>query len=342
MPYQYALDAARLLERCRGELDDVLREATSRDDARFKSSKSPGGFIVSPLFALQEALAETDRLLLDLFLGLLEQEKAACVSSKRIQQLCAFSSTATLSANVDLLISILQIKRKEAVEDGGSQQDTDNKRCFCPERNASDSLLFRLIVALQLCSIRINDALWVVAGRRKKEVKAKPDAAAHQPLVMISVMCSLGLFANSYLRSVPLVRLREGLSIRRILASATLKSAAVDSPVVQNLARLGLAAVCVNIARGVWNNVWMRNQMRKSQKAIVEWNQQWRVVQSTTSSWGDIPNAADLSQANLLQVKQTQKLIEYTLREPSKVRNLQTNDASPDSQPLQTHPYLCL
>ena len=112
MAYQYALDAARLLERCRNELDDVLREAASGGDARSFTGGGKRPPWTSPLLSLEEALGETDRLLLDLFLGLLEQEKTSCASSKRIQQLCAFSSTATLSANVDLLVSVLQIKRK--------------------------------------------------------------------------------------------------------------------------------------------------------------------------------------------------------------------------------------
>jgi hypothetical protein len=337
MAYQYALDAARLLERCRSELDDVIREAFSRGDARF--TRSPARSLrASPLLSLEEALAETDRLLLGLLISLLEHEKAACIGSKRIQQLCAFSSTATLSANVDLLVSVLQIKRKEAIHDGGIQQDTGNKHCFCPERSASDSLLFRLIVALQLCSIRINDAFLVVSGRRK-ERKEKSNASAYPNLVMVSTAatCSLGLLANNYLRGVPFARSREMSSVQRSVAAFSLLSVSADSPVVLNLARLGLAFVSINVARGIWNNVWMRNQLSKSRKAIVEWNRQWRVIQSTTSSWGDIPNASELSQANLLQAKQTQKLIEYTLREPSKVREPGSNDPCAVSELLLAH-----
>jgi acetyl esterase/lipase len=364
MAHQYALDAARLLERCRSGLDDVLREASVvvRDDVddddhepsppqlgkgrrrpRFPTSSS---FRSSPLLSLSKALEETDRLLLDLLLNLLEQEREACLSSKRIQQLCAFSSTATLAAAVDLLVSILQLKKKEEGEDEDKDEGasinqhvarrlvqmngcSSSKHCFYPERSASDSLLFRLIVALQLCLVRIDDAHWVVTGRRPiRQSEGRGSSAAtttdhalsSQRVAMISVgatVCSLGLFAGSLCNPRPMDQWHGPSSFRH---SVGVDAISGEHPLILGAARVGLAYVAFNVARGLWNSVWMRHQVNKSTESVSDWNRQWRVVQSTTSSWSDLPNAAELSPAALLQAKQTQKLIEYALREPPKVR----------------------
>jgi acetyl esterase/lipase len=357
MAHQYALDAARLLERCRNGLEEVLGEASvvrddqDEDDERglrrrprlpTHSSLLRG----SPLLSLSKALEETDSLLLEMFLTLLEQEREACLSSKRIQQLCALSSTATLASTADLLVSILQIKKKEEAtsndpdaawqsSQNGNSSSGNSKHCFYPERSASDSLLFRLIVALQLCLIRIDDAHYVVTGRRPSRQRqgrggsagaARAGAGICSPRAAMvaagAAACSLGLFAGSLRDPRPSGRWlpRGPFLFLRLSAGAGAPAPGESSPLALGAARVGLAYVAFSVARGLWNDVWMRHQLKKSTEAVSEWNRQWRMVQSTTSSWSDLPNAAELSPAALLQAKQTQKLIEYALRQPPKVR----------------------
>lgn len=306
MPHQYALDAARLLDRCRYELQDVIREANLQQSNSLLVGKTAGR--TTSLASLECALDETEKLLIDSFVSLLEQERLSCPSSSRIQQLCAFRSTATLTANVDLLVSILEIKKKETRTAATSGDSTSH--CYYPERSASDTLLFRLIVALQLCLVRIDDAHLVVTGHRRNN----PDVSRSSWMMLPSLAAtgSLGLLVCCRAQT-------PSFSRRNLLK---LDNFSADNPLVLALARFGLAVVIASLVRSAWNNVWMSTKLTKSTETIVDWNRQWRVVQSTTHSLTDVPNATELSSATLLQAKQTQKLIEYALREPPKVRTM--------------------
>jgi hypothetical protein len=160
MPQTYAFDAADLLLQCQKELQDVIEA----DERRGYSSHYA-------LYDMKEALLATDLFLYATFGNLWKSITRS--SSTTVQALYALGPPDSLSSSVSLLRSVLKEQRNtDPKHDRSKVHTTEQSHAYYPIRSATDSLLFRLVVALQLCLVRIDDARFVVTGRRQKDTSA--------------------------------------------------------------------------------------------------------------------------------------------------------------------------
>lgn len=163
MPSHYLYDAVHLLIRSLDQLQGVIRlsEGTNRSH--------------STLYDLREALSATETLLHryaeQLLLKMSMQDRPTMPTIPS-------ASHQTLSSLVDLLRcfgegeSNSRITQTDTIHQSASTSaDRDRPRTYYPKRSATDSLLFRLIVALQLCLVRIDDARLAINGGSTRSTK---------------------------------------------------------------------------------------------------------------------------------------------------------------------------
>ena len=175
--HHYAFDAVSLLDDC----IDKLQLTIDRDIHCQHIA----------LYDMKQSLINTERILHHHLLHVLEVElrsddDESFVNTNNV--ILNEAQTQTLAMTVETLDRILQEKkrRKEEEEEGAANCDNGsrtmhnnpqsppvvNKRqdkyCHFPSqsRSATDTLLFRLIVTLQLCLVRIDDAHMIITGRR--------------------------------------------------------------------------------------------------------------------------------------------------------------------------------
>lgn len=138
-------------------------------------------------------------------------------------------------------------------------------------RSASNSLLFRLIVSLQLCLVRINDVSSVMGNVHRR-------GPSHQ-LMAVSA-ASLGTAAWA---------LRPHFRDNR--------TATIDI-----LSKVSITTISMGFLYRWWVRLWMLGNLAKSTAVLEEWREQWmQVVESVSSS------PASSRDAKL----RTEKLIEF-------------------------------
>ena len=154
---------------------------------------------------------------------------------------------------------------------------------YYPRRSATDSLLFRLNVALQLCLVRIDDARLVICGERYK--KQQPQQQQQQqattmlasrsirPYLYYTVAGLMGIttFATVYMRRNPNHR----------LLSKTMNLKMYQPLVIMNSSKLLISVFTLQWIQTKWSNKWMTTKLVKSTEEIEEWIRQWILVQST-------------------------------------------------------------
>jgi hypothetical protein len=294
MPQTYAFDAADLLLQCQQELQDVI-EADERGSSHYA------------LYDMKEALLATDVLLYGYFLQSLEQHQIRS-SSTTVQALYALGPPDCLSSSVSLLRSVL--KEQQNTDPKHDRKNdahlTDQSHAYYPSRSASDSLLFRLVVALQLCLVRIDDARYVVTGRRQKDASSAVVAtrAMHLSLGCIGAVGFASLLMRRHHGSM-----HNGDYRPLVLASA----------------KLGLAAVVTTWLRKSWRNMWMTSKIVQSTRAIEDWKEQWHLVQSAPSQndaqvTKQAQSSADESLEAALDAAMSRRLVEYALHHTPEVR----------------------
>jgi len=217
MDYQYEFEAAKLLNRCVCELDSVLDEG-DRGESVSKLGTRISGRGLASLKDLRRALLLTIDLLTEYFQRLLEDERATAEkSSPVIQELYpAIGLPTSFLSRADLLRAVVDAKKKEREKqqrkkrEGSPTSETGNY--FYSIRNATDSLLFRLIVSLQLCLLRIDDGHSVVRGRRRLSQTSIyfGDLSSSRQLSIgwpLAVTGSFGITAMWFMRNGPISRI---------------------------------------------------------------------------------------------------------------------------------------
>ena len=303
MAYHYAFDAAKLLEDCLEQLQEVIES-----DER---SKRP----ISSLYDMKEALAEAELQLYYYFQFVLQKEVENS-SSPAVQDMYE-SYCADLSSSVELLQCVLRESlstTQEAVP-----------HCYYPRRSVTDSLLFRLNVALQLCLVRIDDARLVITGRRRNDTTCSP-----KPCGAISILDSYLPIATGVLGVVAFSLVyarRNGNEHTRTLNSC--------HPLVRSSAKAALTVVTCRWLNKKLGHFWMSTKIVRSTEEIEQWNRTWNLVQhtqpppvpppppslkkeesSSRQKEGKTMECQDIS----LEAARSRRLIEYSLHETHKVR----------------------
>jgi acetyl esterase/lipase len=295
--HHYAIDAASLLETCISRLQETI----ARD--KRKRHKS--------LVDMETALATTERLLLAYICQQVDLEREAA-SNVQLEEgdNSNHDVPPTLLEAIEIFQSVLNVKKhRQELQSRQEKRGTffRNKRKGCNGTSATipqqrpvfdhsgspiDSLLFRLIVTLQLCLVRINDAFMILTGRRYREKDEKSLVqSSYKTRVVGSACCVLGL------GSLWLIRSKRTSNNRRTIA--------IDSHGFATLVgKVALVAVTTKFLVREWGNVWMTTKILKSTADVEEWQQQWLVVQTTGGSF--------------TSHEKSQRLIEYAMSQSPK------------------------
>ena len=287
MTYHYVVDAASLLEQCLNELSDVLDSSSAAGRADYQ------------LYDLREVLILTERLLTKYAQVLLKQSSHSLGSSATtMQQIYSSSGTDERLSCLASWINLLRKASKDEQEKCLAHQNELNDESrdlslnsYYSKRNPTDSLLFRLIVALQLCIVRIGDVRLVITGRREHESSTcmgSSSSSLRLP-VLIATCCAVAFFAKSHDRSMR--------KIGTIIPTSTTIQA-------------GLGLISVYWLKNRWANMWMTAKITKTIDEIQQWNYQWRLVQSTKRE--------NVEEAESFDIK-SQCLIDFAFHETSRV-----------------------
>jgi hypothetical protein len=181
-------------------------------------------------------------------------------------------------------------------------ESSKDVHCYYPSRSATDTLLFRLIVLLQLCLVRIDDARFVITGRRHSHKTIEGNSTTNIVLATAGV---LGVGVTL------LVRNKKAVSNSQLLRTVAKLSG-----------KVGILVLGVAWGRTSWNRHWMANKINDSAACLEEWQQQWLLVQSTSDSMSSPElNGSGDKCLSLLDAK-SKRLIEYALKEQPRVRGL--------------------
>lgn len=307
MSHHYAFVAAKLVEQCLEQIQGVID--TDERSKRLHPSNSS-------LYDMKEALAEAERQLFYYFVYIIQKEVENS-SSAQVHEIYEKDYPCyDLASSVDFLHLVLREFSLSAVEHAGHPTHS-----YYPRRSATDSLLFRLNVALQLCLVRIDDARLVICGRRHTE----------GPIVDMAKLTTTRVF-----RPWP-ARMAAGLLgvttlsllfVKRHPEFKVLRNVQVYQPLLRNAAMTGVALFATQWLHQKWSNMWMTNKIVKSTEEIEEWSRQWTLVQCIPTPKTPqqlnkkAPSPSPLTETNqdtLLDAARSQRLIEYALHETTKV-----------------------
>jgi len=145
-------------------------------------------------------------------------------------------------------------------------------------RSATDSLLFRLIVALQLCLVRIDDAHLVITGRRIRNTEMDKRRHDEQQMVLamgMTACCVLGagVAALSWTNRLAIDRTRW----KEILPRS-------PQGMIKGATSGMILLMAIRMANTQWKKLWMTDTIYKSTCEIDDWTRQWQAIQSSTSS----------------------------------------------------------
>jgi hypothetical protein len=314
--HHYAFDAVKLLDGCIEKLQQTIdRDVHCQHIA---------------LYDMKRVLLCTERLLHDHLLHVLEAELVDLpgygIRNNEIQ---------TLAGTVATLQSVNQAKKR--LKDVNTrlhhfrnpqespQHKPQHQMMYFPPRSATDTLLFRLIVALQLCVVRIDDAHLVLTGKRLGQSSNTPGIMAWTIMVTTGCVAGTGVFVISLGKES---RMRASRMLQPILSGLIrpLRTGPMTSRTDSNnhsltVLKLGVAAIAARWVSNQWSTLWMTDKIVKSTTAIEEWQQQWQSVLATHE--GKVKEAAGSQSpkqpTELLDAK-SRRLIEFAMKESTKVR----------------------
>ena len=278
-PYIY--DATELLKISLCNLDEVIEAS--------ELSKRPH----HTLYDLREELTLIES-------HLYQHVKSLLLEKEDLPQLPS-ASKRSLGSSVNLLRSL-----EQKISPKQFHCERDLPQVYYPKRSATGSLLFRLVVALQLCVVRIDDARSVLAGSRKNN-------GAASALALGSEFCQLSIIGGMTYTVASAFAFQKYLPLKL----GRLGSNQEWLPTVAMGAKVAASIVCAYVAKRSWGTLWMARKLVRTIEELEDWNSQWCVVQSTTS------DSPAMVEKGSLDAAKTQRLVEYALRETPKVTNSQ-------------------
>jgi hypothetical protein len=313
--HHYAFDAVKLLDGCIEKLQQTIdRDVNCQHIA---------------LYDMKRALLCTERLLHDHLLHVLEVEVVGLpgygIQNNEIQ---------TLAGTVAALQSVNKAKKRLKDVNNRlhhfrnpqeSPQHKPQQMMYFPPRSATDTLLFRLIVALQLCVVRIDDAHLVLTGKRIGQSSNTPGIMAWTMMVTAGCVAGIGVVVISLGRES---RMRATRMLQPVLSGLIrpLRTGAVGSRKDFNdhsltALKLGVAAIAARWVSNQWSVLWMTDKIVKSTTAIEEWQQQWQSVLAThEGKVKEVVGSQSPKQPTELLDAKSRRLIEFAMKESTKVR----------------------
>ena len=278
MSHHYAIVAAKLVEQCLDQVQSVID--ADEHSKRLRSDNSS-------LYDMKVALAEIESHLFNYFTCIIEKEVETSTSSQVHEKYKLMDTCSTdLRSQVEFLQFILMESSIAATAHAGHPAHS-----YYPRRSTTDSLLFRLNVALQLCLVRIDDARFVICGERYKQHQEKQEQPvtmtlalrSNRPYLFYTVAGLLGVttFATAYVRQNPDHKLRCTMNLK------------MYQPLLMNTSKVLFSLFTMQWIHTKWSNKWMTTKLVKSTEEIEEWIRQWILVQSTPTPKLPTPQPAN-------------------------------------------------
>ena len=269
--HYYAFDAAQLLETCIDHLQEVVELDTRGSH--------------SILYELKEGLLQIESVLRDYFQQVIQEDTGESTAEKKPK------SVPSLADCMSAIRATMEQTREEDQAKASSASSTrhqhfpNNKsparhvqtsttpgvplHTYSSSRNLTDTLLFRLIVALQLCIVRIDDAHFVIAACRRQGSKADKRRKRRRRTLMANVgYCGGILGVTAFL-------------LRRRDTDGS--NSNVSTEAIQTLAKVGAVAFLGRMTVKKWKTLWMTSKLDKTMMELAEWQRQWVLVHSDRS-----------------------------------------------------------
>ena len=276
----YAIDASFLLESCLEQLNNLLVSIRTKKKCIDASNY---------LFEMQRSLTECKTFLLEYLDNRILEEKENF--GREINNEFAHSSNAdsllekaTFLKQSNDLSRQLQ-KTRQVGYPGPTMQSISRLS------DATDSLLFRLSVILQLCLVRIDDTRAILTGiRTKPRIHTRsntidPELMKHDVVGRCdtTAICSYSLIGTAYIA----VFLRgKWNSDRRGVLSPTIPGFKTSSLLASTILQFSAIAFSVYWCDRKWITFWMSSKVQRSTRDIQTWNEQWKSSGSNNTLHG--------------------------------------------------------
>lgn len=293
--YHYAFDASKLLIQCLQEVQHVIES----------NERSCPGSSHSCLYDMREALVETERQLYLFFLFIAQKELEEAESAHFQELFDNKTACVDLASTVEFVTLLFEEHRPKA-----------EPNAYYSSRNAADSLLFRLNVALQLCLVRLEDARLAICGNRR-----------HTGASATIRMSKFGSFA------LQLSTEAFGMAAVTLFSARYYQFDRITSSLERHESTIVWGAKTTLLLAGVrwmhqrWRNLWMTTKIVKSTEAIEEWCRQWMLIidcptRKHASRAPPLTREEDIAPPGdcVLDASRNRRLIEYALHETPKVR----------------------
>lgn len=265
--HHYLFDAVPLLDDCIEKLQRTIdQDSRSRNDA---------------LYDMKEVLVYTERLL-HRYLDQMIRKESLGLKTRSASQ---YGQSCTIQETLAEYQRVLEEKRKEEEQNQRrtrflNPQDpipNQHSTSLYTSRSATDSLLFRLIVALQLCLLRIDDAHLVITGHPiiKPNDQQKRREQRQMTLTVGAGCC--------FLLGAVLSWSDRGRADRDRWIKESLVAPKDRDSWIRTMTSGGAAILAGRLINIQWKNLWMRDKLFKSTCEIAEWTRQWETVQTAVS-----------------------------------------------------------
>ncbi|KAG7362763.1 lipase [Nitzschia inconspicua] len=293
----YSTQAVRLLDQCERKLRKILDEMPHRSQSFTKLSK---------------CLVLIDNLLLAYIRNVMESFDIGSDNKRQKEPETSFQAMNIFEAGKDRRRNSAKAGLQNPQDPAHQSQDSRNPfQDNYSTKTAIDTLLFRLIVSLELLLVRLDDANYVILGHRtEKEIPAvvplTTSRLAPTTLVVVGLCAGTGFFAT-----VTNHRTRTTFKDRRQWMSLGAKIA-------------GIAFLSLRVMNGM-ARVWMRDKIVRSTIELTEWSSQWKLIHRktgftslsllrSTSPNNSMPSNRKISDEQLGLDDKSRTLIEHAMK----------------------------
>jgi hypothetical protein len=331
MRYHYTFEAVRLLQNSIEQVQEVIEHDEQPKDQDCASTSS--------LYDMKEALIQVEQAL-HVFVALSVEDELASAQTGVApglliqQQPEQDKGCLDLASSIATLRSILQVSDAHATSSSsstavGHARYSSDPHSYYTSRSVTDSLLFRLIVLLQLCLLRIGDARFVICGSRYRfsQPYYKPGSWTSYfmtfgiPTLVNCVAGSFGLAASALV-----------LGQRRPMFLANDR---IDRYLERNrgwIIPVAKASVSIVVAKWLhtkWGHLWMSTKLTRSTESLEAWCRQWALFmdhktrarpRSRSVCLDESDREQRMEETAAVDSARNQRLIEYALNETPKVR----------------------
>jgi hypothetical protein len=328
MRYHYAFEAVGLLQQSTEQLQAVIEY-----DEQRSSTAATHHVSTSSLYDMKEALVLVEQALYCFFVILIEDERASAAREAGKLPDCCIDLASSADTLRSMILDERQEQQRASLGSVNAQHHSSNPHIYYTSRSVTDSLLFRLIVVLQLCLVRIEDARLVICGSRfwwlppGSSTQSSPSSsyllAWGIPTLLNGVAGSFGLAAS--------VLVLNGHRPMLLLSDRMESRLAASRGWILPIAKASVSIVAVQWVHRQWGQMLTSTKLTNSTESLAAWCRQWelfmdhktRVRPRSRSPVRDEPHRQQrIEESAAVDCARNQRLIEYVLHDTPKVRPL--------------------